>query len=60
MAATFSEEFRVVCVDLPGHRDSGHRQSYSLERWTDEVMAVAEASDIAGPPVVIGHSWVDS
>jgi len=56
VAATFAEEFRVVCVDLSGHGDSGHRSSYSLEQWTDEVMAVAAAGDIAGPPVVVGHS----
>ena len=56
VAATFAEEFRVVCVDLSGHGDSGHRSSYSLEQWTDEVMAVAVAGDIAGPPVVVGHS----
>jgi len=56
VAATFAEEFRVVCVDLSGHGDSGHRSSYSLEQWTDEVMAVAEAGDIAGPPVIVGHS----
>jgi pimeloyl-ACP methyl ester carboxylesterase len=56
VAATFAEEFRVVCIDLSGHGDSGHRSSYSLEQWTDEVMAVAVAGDIAGPPVVVGHS----
>jgi len=56
VAATFAEEFRVVCIDLSGHGDSGHRSSYSLEQWTDEVMAVAAAGDIAGPPVVVGHS----
>jgi pimeloyl-ACP methyl ester carboxylesterase len=56
VAATFSEEFRVVCIDLSGHGDSGHRPSYSLEQWTDEVMAVAVAGDIAGPPMIIGHS----
>ena len=56
VAATFSDEFRVVCVDLSGHGDSGHRATYSLEQWTDEVMAAAGAADIAGPPVVIGHS----
>ena len=56
VAATFSDEYRVVCIDLSGHGDSGHRSSYSLEQWTDEVMAVAEAADIAGPPVIIGHS----
>ena len=56
VAATFAEEFRVVCIDLSGHGDSGHRSSYSLEQWTDEVMAVAATGDIAGPPVVVGHS----
>ena len=56
VAATFADEFRVVCVDLSGHGDSGHRSAYSLEQWTDEVMAVADAGDIAGPPVVVGHS----
>lgn len=56
VAARFSDEFRVVCVDLSGHGDSGHRSAYSLELWTDEVMAVAAAGDIDGPPVVVGHS----
>ncbi len=56
VAATFHRDFRVVAVDLSGHGDSGHRPSYSLEQWTDEVMAVAESGRIAGPPVVIGHS----
>ena len=56
VAATFADGFRVVCVDLSGHGDSGHRPAYSLEQWTDEVMAVADAGDIDGPPVVVGHS----
>ena len=56
VAATFAEEFRVLAVDLSGHGDSGHRDEYTLEQWTDEVMAVAAAGGIAGPPVVIGHS----
>ena len=56
VAATFADEFRVVCPDLSGHGDSGHRSSYSLEQWTDEIMAVARAGGIAGPPVLVGHS----
>ncbi len=56
VAALFAGDFRVVSIDLSGHGDSGHRQRYSLEQWTDEVMAVAEAGQIGGPPVVIGHS----
>jgi pimeloyl-ACP methyl ester carboxylesterase len=56
VAATFAPQFRVVAVDLTGHGDSDHRQHYSLEQWTDEVMAVAESGGIDGPPVVVGHS----
>ncbi len=56
LAATFSDTFRVVCLDLSGHGDSGHRSTYSLEQWTEEVMASAAAADLDGPPVIIGHS----
>jgi pimeloyl-ACP methyl ester carboxylesterase len=56
VAATFSPNFRVVALDLSGHGDSDHRTTYSLEQWTEEVMAVADAGRIDGPPVVIGHS----
>ena len=56
VAAQFAGEFRVLAVDLSGHGDSGHRDEYRFEQWTDEVAAVAESGGIAGPPVVIGHS----
>jgi pimeloyl-ACP methyl ester carboxylesterase len=56
VSATFGREFRVLALDLSGHGDSGHRPAYTLEQWTDEVMAVADHGRIRGPPVVIGHS----
>ncbi len=56
VAARFSEDFRVLAMDMSGHGDSGHRDSYSLEQWTDEAMAVAAHGGIAGPPLIIGHS----
>jgi len=56
IAAAFTEDFRVVAVDLSGHGDSGHRHTYTLDRWTDEVVAAAEVGQINGAPVVIGHS----
>jgi pimeloyl-ACP methyl ester carboxylesterase len=56
IAALFAHDHRVAALDLTGHGDSDHRSSYSVEGWTREVMAVADASDFAGPPVVIGHS----
>jgi pimeloyl-ACP methyl ester carboxylesterase len=56
IAATFATQFRVVAVDLSGHGDSDHRDTYSLEQWTDEVIAAATHAGISGPPVLIGHS----
>ena len=47
---------RVVALDLSGHGESGRRPGYSLDHWAAEVMAVADAAGITGPPVVIGHS----
>ena len=55
IAASFAPWMRCVALDLTGHGDSGRRESYSLETWTDEVVAVAGAAGI-GTPVVIGHS----
>jgi len=56
VAAAYAAEYRVVAVDLSGHGDSEHRDRYSLEQWADEVVAAADDADIAGPPVVVGHS----
>ena len=46
----------VVAIDLSGHGDSARRESYSLDRWAREVLAVAEDAGIATPPTVVGHS----
>ncbi len=56
VAASFATEFRVLALDLSGHGDSDHREEYSLEDWTDEVMAVAHHGGVVGKPVVVGHS----
>jgi pimeloyl-ACP methyl ester carboxylesterase len=56
VAATFAREFRVAALDLSGHGDSEHRETYALDQWTDEVVAVAADARMSGPPVVIGHS----
>jgi pimeloyl-ACP methyl ester carboxylesterase len=56
LAATFAGGYRVLALDLSGHGDSAHRETYSLEQWTDEVVAVAEHGGVAGPPVIVGHS----
>jgi pimeloyl-ACP methyl ester carboxylesterase len=55
VAATFGPWIRCVALDLSGHGDSGRRSDYSLETWTDEVVAVAADAGIASP-IVVGHS----
>jgi pimeloyl-ACP methyl ester carboxylesterase len=47
---------RIAALDLSGHGDSARRESYSLDRWAREVLAVAEDAGIATPPTVVGHS----
>ncbi len=56
LAASFAGEYRVLAMDLSGHGDSGHREVYDFQQWTDEVVAVARAGGIDGKPVVVGHS----
>lgn len=56
VAAGFADEYRVVALDISGHGDSGHRDEYRFEQWTDEVVAVTAAVGIEGLPVVVGHS----
>jgi pimeloyl-ACP methyl ester carboxylesterase len=47
---------QVVALDLSGHGDSDRRESYTLDLWAREVLAVAADAGITAPPVVIGHS----
>ncbi|MDG2306152.1 MAG: alpha/beta hydrolase [Candidatus Binatia bacterium] len=49
-------QYRVVALDLSGHGDSGRRSEYSVDDWTEEVLAAAQGEGMEGPPVVIGHS----
>jgi pimeloyl-ACP methyl ester carboxylesterase len=46
---------RVLAVELSGHGDSGHRDSYDSHQWAREVVAVAVHEGL-DRPVVIGHS----
>ena len=56
VAPSFLPDYRVVALDLSGHGDSDRREAYSLDLWTDEVIAVIDAAEFASNPVVIGHS----
>jgi pimeloyl-ACP methyl ester carboxylesterase len=56
IAASYANHYRVAALDLSGHGDSGRREHYSLEGWTDEVMAVVGDAGMSGSPVIVGHS----
>ncbi len=56
IAAQFAGIYRAAAIDMSGHGDSDRRDRYSLEAWCDEVVTVARDADMAGPPIVIGHS----
>ena len=56
IAPLLARGWRVVALDLSGHGDSGRRDSYSLDTWAREVLAVVADAGIAASSVVIGHS----
>jgi pimeloyl-ACP methyl ester carboxylesterase len=56
IAPLLARDVRVVAPDMSGHGDSDHRETYRLDQWAAEVVAVAPAGGISGRPFVIGHS----
>ncbi|NGP07795.1 alpha/beta hydrolase [Rhodococcus sp. 14C212] len=46
---------RVVALDLSGHGESHHREQYTLDTWSHEVLEIAQHF-CADPPVLVGHS----
>jgi pimeloyl-ACP methyl ester carboxylesterase len=46
---------QVIAFDLSGHGDSDYRDSYSVETWATEALAVAKVAS-SHAPILIGHS----
>ena len=40
IAPLLAADRRVIAIDLSGHGDSGRRESYTIDRWAREVLAV--------------------
>ena len=49
------ENYRVVRIDLSGSGDSGHRESYSIDVWGQEVNAALDDAGIQRA-LLVGHS----
>jgi pimeloyl-ACP methyl ester carboxylesterase len=56
LAPLLTSSYYVVAPDLSGHGESGRREQYSLEKWAEEILAVADDADFLGPPMLVGHS----
>lgn len=47
---------RVIALDLSGHGDSGWREQYRLDAWSDEVVSVVRSKFCTERPLLVGHS----
>ena len=56
LAPELSRHYHVIAPDLSGHGDSGHRESYPVEGWAQEMIAVSDDAAGGRPPVLVGHS----
>jgi pimeloyl-ACP methyl ester carboxylesterase len=56
IAPLIDNTYRVLALDLSGHGDSGRREEYSVSQWAREAVALTAAADLAGPPIMVGHS----
>ncbi|MFB7356408.1 SDR family oxidoreductase [Streptomyces gardneri] len=61
VAARLAEEFHVVLYDVRGHGRSTApaplRGGFTLEKLTDDFLAVADAVSPDGPVHLVGHDW---
>jgi pimeloyl-ACP methyl ester carboxylesterase len=60
IAPFFAARHRVVALSWSGMGASDWRESYSMEQFEGEALAVAKATglfDAPAPPVVVGHSF---
>jgi len=60
IAPYFLQDYHVVAVTLSGMGDSGWRETYSMETFEADQMAVAEAAGLfahAEKPILVSHSF---
>lgn len=57
IAPSYMNDYQTVALDLSGMGDSDHRDEYSADLYADEIVAVADASDLPGNTVLVSHSF---
>lgn len=56
IAPYFSDDYRVLAIDLSGMGDSAHRPCYSPAGFAADINSLVEALDL-GPVTAVGHSY---
>lgn len=56
IAPQLADRRHVVAVDLSGHGDSDHRDTYPRDVWVAELFAVLDDAGATGDAVLVGHS----
>lgn len=49
------KNYNTLSLDLSGHGESSHKETYSFMGWVDEILDVLEGLDIT-PNIILGHS----
>jgi len=59
IAPFFAHDRRVAAISWSGMGGSGWRETYSIPRYADEIIAAIEVAGLAdvGPPQLVGHSF---
>lgn len=57
IAPAFTSEYEVIAIDLSGMGDSGHREEYSNQVHSQELLAVCEHAGFKDNITVISHSF---
>ncbi|MGB3809881.1 MAG: alpha/beta hydrolase [Parvibaculum sp.] len=60
IAPFLAREYSVAAIDVSGMGDSGWRETYSLEVFAEEQIAVCEDAGFfknEEPPIIVGHSF---
>ncbi|MDE2183920.1 MAG: alpha/beta hydrolase [Alphaproteobacteria bacterium] len=60
IAPFLSRDYNIAALDLSGMGDSGWRESYTMELFAREELAVCDDAGmfaLAEPPIIVGHSF---
>ena len=56
IAPAFTDEYKVVAIDMSGAGDSDHRSQYSTALFCDEIASVIRDAGLTSP-LLLGHSF---